>query len=196
VNTFFDLTGAATRILELQEAGRLLGFEFLGRMPAGERQALGVLPYVGKARRGRVTGYLRRTQDGETLALFDFAYRHHKRRHAQTVAALASPRLDLPAFAVRPERILDRLIPLIGHRDIDFEGSPVFSRRYFLRGEDEAAVRALFTPERRTAFENVEPCGVAASGRRLVYFEPDRLVWPGALDAFLERATRIVGMFR
>ena len=102
----------------------------------------------------------------------------------------------MPDFALRPERTIDRLIPLIGHGDIDFEGFPSFSHRYFLRGTDEAAVRALFTPQRLAAFESVEPCAVAGAGTRLIYFEPDHLVWPVALDAFLVRASRIFDLLR
>jgi hypothetical protein len=85
---------------------------------------------------------------------------------------------------------------MIGHGDIDFDGFPSFSHRYFLRGRDEAAVRILFTPQRLAGFESVEPCAVAGAGQRLIYFEPDHLVWPGALDTFVARASRLFDLLR
>lgn len=196
MESIVDLTGSASRTLDLENAARLLRFEYLGRVPAEEAVALAELPFLGGSRRGRISNYLRRVEGGETMALLDFSYGRGSGRHEETVASLESPRLAVADFAVRPERTVDRLIPLIGHGDIDFDGNPVFSHRYLLRGREEAAVRALFTRERLAAFEDVEPCAVAGAGRRLIYFEPDHLVWPGALDAFLARASRIFDLFR
>jgi hypothetical protein len=196
VKGIFDLTGGATRAIEMENAGRLLRFKILGEMPAGEGKALTALPFLRGPRRARVTNYLLRVEGGDKLSLFDLAYGRGKGQHQETIATLESPRLAVPGFAVRPERTIDRLIPMIGHGDIDFDGNPVFSHRYFLRGQDEAAVRALFTPKRLAAFEGVEPCVVAGAGTRLLYFEPDHLIWPGALDAFLGRASRIFDVIR
>ncbi len=196
MESIYDLTGGASRGLDLENAGRLLRFVYLGDVPAEEKQALARLPFLGGHRRGGLTDYMVRVEGGEKLAVTDYAYGRGARRHQETVAALESPRVSVPDFAVRPERTIERLIPILGHGDIDFGGHPVFSKRYFLRGKDEAAVRALFTSQVLAAFEGVEPCAVAGSGHRLVYFEPDHLVWPGALDAFLGRASRIFDLFR
>lgn len=192
----FDLTGGASRALDLENVGRMLRFDFLREMPAEEAKTLAALPFLRGPRRARVTNYFLRIDGDEKLALFDLSYGRGSGRHAATIAALESPRLAVPGFAVRPERTIDRLLPTLGHGDIDFEGNPVFSHRYFLRGKDEAAVRALFTPQRLAAFEGVEPCVVAGTGTRLIYFEPDHLIWPGALESFLARATRIFDVLR
>ncbi len=196
MKSIYDLTGGAGRSIDLENAGRLLRLVYLGDIPAEEKQALGSLPFLGGHRRGILSGYMVRVEGGEKLAVLDYGYGRGARRHEETVAALDSPRVSVADFAVRPERTIERLIPILGHGDIDFGGHPVFSKRYFLRGKDEAAVRALFTPERLAAFEDVEPCVVAGRSHRLIYFEPDHLVWPGALDAFLGRANRIFELFR
>ena len=196
MESIVDLTGSASRTLDLENAARLLGFEYLGGMPAREADELGALPFLRGPRGAHASNYLRQREGKETLALFDLAYGHGDGVHQETIATLESPALALPGFAVRPERAIERLIPLIGHGDIDFDGNPVFSRRYLLRGVDEAAVRALFTRERLAAFEGVEPCAVAGLGKRLIYFEPDRLMWPGALDVFIVRARRMFDLFR
>jgi hypothetical protein len=196
MQSVLHLTDGAGRTVELENAGRLLRFVLLPDLPAEEAAGLAAMPFLGGRRRGRFANYLLRVAGGEKLAVFDFSYGRGSGRHEETVAVLESPRLSLPAFALRPERIIDRLIPTIGRQDIDFAGSPAFSHRYFLRGDDEAAVRALFTPERLRALEQHEPCAVAAAGGRIVYFEPDHLIWPGAFDAYVARATAVFELFR
>jgi hypothetical protein len=196
MGSVLHLTDSAGRTTELENAGRLLHFVLLGEPPAEEAAALAALPFLGGRRRGRFANYLLKVEGGEKLAVFDFGYGRGSKRHEETVVTLESPRLSLPAFALRPERTIDRLIPTIGRHDIDFEGAPAFSRRYFLRGDDEGAVRALFTPERLGALERHEPCVVAAGGARILYFEPDHLVWPGAFDALVTRAARVFDLFR
>jgi hypothetical protein len=196
MGSVLHLTDGAGRTVELENAGRLLRFVLLGEPPAEEAAALAALPFLGGRRRGRFDNYLLKVEGGEKLAVFDFGYGRGSRRHEETVAALESPRRALPGFALRPERTIDRLIPTIGRQDIDFDASPAFSRRYFLRGDDEGAVRALFTPQRLSALEQHEPCVVAAAGTRILYFEPDHLVWPGAFDAFVARATKVFDLFR
>jgi len=196
MRSVLHLTDSAGRTVELENAGRLLRFVLLDDPPAEEAAALAALPFLGGRKRGQFANYLVRIEGGEKLAVFDFSYGRGSRKHEETVAALESPRLSLPAFALRPERTIDRLIPMIGGKDIDFAGSPAFSHRYFLRGDDEAAVRTLFTAERIRALEEHEPCAVAASGSRILYFEPDHLIWPGAFDAYVARATKILDLFR
>jgi hypothetical protein len=196
MRSVLQLTEGASRTVELEDAGRVLRFVLLGQPPAEEAAALALLPFLGGRRRGNVANYLLRVEGGEKLAVFDFGYGRGSRRHAETVATLESARLSLPPFALRPERTIDRLIPTIGRQDIDFEGAPAFSRRYFLRGDDEDAVRSLFTARRLAALEQHEPCAVAAAGARILYFEPDHLVWPGAFDAFVTRAGKIFDLFR
>jgi hypothetical protein len=192
----YDLTAGARRTSELEEAGRALEFVYLSEIPVEWRRPLASLPFLGKGRRGRFSNLLLRVQRGEKLAVFDYGYGRGSGRHAETVAALESPGLALPRFALRPERTIERLLPILGRHDIDFASFPAFSRRYYLRGDDEAAVRALFTSERLQALEEGEPCALAGAGTRLIYFEPDHLIWPGALDAFVKRAGAVFARFR
>ena len=65
----------------------------------------------------------------------------------------------------------------LGYADIDIDGAPDFSRRFFLHGQDQAAVRALFKPEVTQAFEQLDAktqWSVSGSGQWLV-FSPARL---------------------
>ena len=68
-------------------------------------------------------------------------------------AASGSSDSSLPQFLLTPEGFWARVAAYFGGQDIDFADSPEFSSAYRLRGSDEPAVRALFTPARRQVFE-------------------------------------------
>lgn len=51
---------------------------------------------------------------------------------------------QLPGFSLEPERLWTKLSEIAFGKDIDFKDYPNFSSKYYLRGEDEQAVRAFF----------------------------------------------------
>jgi hypothetical protein len=190
-----SLTEGAARTLELEEAGRALHFDLLSAPPEDLLAALAALPLVGDLKRGRLTNVLRRTEDGATMTIADRAGGRRKRVHAETLAVYESPRVVVPAFALRPESALDRITATFGSQDIDFADHPDFSSRYLLRGDDEAAVRRVFTPDVLRDLERHPLCVLAGSGGRLAYLEPNYPVWPGALDAFVARSLALFRWF-
>ena len=62
-----------------------------------------------------------------------------------TVIVLQSSLLRLPASLLRPEMLNDKIGGIFGYQDIDFESHPKFSKRYVVEGDDEEAVRNIFT---------------------------------------------------
>ena len=190
-----SLTEGAGRTLELEEAGRALHFELLPAPPKDLLAALAALPLVGDLKRGRLTNVLRRTEDGATTTIADRAGGRRKRVHAETLAVYESPRVAVPAFALRPESALDRITATFGSQDIDFTDHPDFSSRYLLRGDDEGAVRRVFTLDVLRALEHHPLCVLAGSEGRLAYLEPNYPVWPGALDAFVARSLALFRWF-
>jgi len=86
-----------------------------------------------------------------------------QQKHTHTVCILQSDQLRLPHCSLRPEVwLLDAVGSLFGVRDIDFDDDPAFSKAYMLQGEDEDAVRGLFTADVRAWF-------VAHTKRRLFF---------------------------
>ena len=84
-----------------------------------------------------------------TLAIFDYRYKtgggKHQATHHQTVLAMSSERLQVPALALRPRvGFFDTIGAFIGGQDIDFEEHPAFSKATVLKAPDEAAVRQFF----------------------------------------------------
>ncbi|MBN1660429.1 MAG: hypothetical protein JXA93_18665 [Anaerolineae bacterium] len=174
------------RIEDLRAVAARLGYEY-----AEEAGMLGPLEWLGLLSRGHshaTTNLLRAEADGTTTSIFDwrFTVGHGKNRHSyrQTVLLFESPRLDLPAFTLRPEGLGSRLLGLLGQQDIDFEGQPGFSDAYVLQGAEEARIRALFGPARLNFFAQRPGLRVHGQGRVLLYYREDRQVSPAAIPAF------------
>ncbi|MFN5170068.1 MAG: SulP family inorganic anion transporter [Cyclobacteriaceae bacterium] len=77
------------------------------------------------------------------ISLVEGARQERKEAH-MTVAFVTETELGLPDFALEPESFGTRLSDLIHGKDIDFSASPVFSRKYYLRGFDERKIREFF----------------------------------------------------
>ncbi|MFL6588692.1 MAG: hypothetical protein ACJ8M4_00820 [Chthoniobacterales bacterium] len=69
--------------------------------------------------------------------------------YEQTIARIQSPLLKLPSFNLVPETIFKTVGKMFGGSDIDFPEAPGFNDQYILRGGNEAALRAIFTPALR-----------------------------------------------
>src|SRR5881398_4095681 len=102
---------------------------------------------------------------------------------------------SLPQFLLTPERLWARLAAYFGGQDIDFAESPEFSRAYRLRGNDEAAVRGLFTPARRQVFELLGSQHAAGAGQELMWWRDGALPPPDQFDVFLMEGQRIQRAF-
>jgi carbonic anhydrase len=93
-------------------------------------------------------------RNGRLVAVFEYTVEFASWGDAggttiQTVVTVQLPGAGVPAFALRPEDFGDRLT---GLKDISFDHDPVFSRAYFLRGVDEAAIRGIFDHDDVRAF--------------------------------------------
>lgn len=82
---------------------------------------------------------------------------------------------DLPDFTLEREEFFDRLMEFAGYRDIDFKLFPKFSRKFLLKGDDEEELRAFFTKERLSFFEEEAVYHIESRGPRLLIFRYLRL---------------------
>lgn len=64
-----------------------------------------------------------------------------------TIVYAADIEVPIPDFALEPEHLWTRMSEFATGKDIDFSDQPQFSKKYYLRGADEAAVRAFFNDE-------------------------------------------------
>lgn len=140
-----------------------------------------------------------------SLAVFDYQYTtgggKNSHTYSQTVVAMDSASLQLPAFTMRPEHLFDRIGAAIGLQDIDFDDHPKFSDMFVLKGSDEAAIRAFFDPPLLDFFADNPGIAFEAADEMFIYFRaakrqsPDKLrelleEGYSAYQAFIERASR------
>lgn len=61
-----------------------------------------------------------------------------------TVFIVSDLPFPIPNFALEPERLWSAIFEYTEGRDIDFDNNAAFSRKYYLRGENEHEIRAFF----------------------------------------------------
>jgi hypothetical protein len=103
--------------------------------------------------------------------------------------------LNLPPFDLRPEGVLLKIAQSLGMKDIDFADAPGFSRMYMLRGQDEAAIRQLFTPALLRFCEANRGLWISGAGNLLWFHRENRRAKAVDLDAFVNAARETVALF-
>ena len=109
------------------------------------------------------------------ISIFDYQYTTGSGKNSRTtlltVVALESAGIQAPSFSMRRQNaFLDKIGKFFGGQDIDFEGHPVFSKMFVLKGPDEDAIRRFFTPTLLTFFETKVGDSVeGALGKMILY---------------------------
>jgi hypothetical protein len=102
----------------------------------------------------------------------------------------------LPSFVLFPESFFSKLGKLFGGTDINFPEAPVFSKKYILRGPDEAAIRALFTPGLLQFLEQQQrPLSIDAAGETLFAHRTSRRAKPEEFEAYIAEGKQILAKF-
>ncbi len=185
---------------QLEQFGMESGFVFSDTpdMALAERLSEISVSLVQMASRPRYRNILQGTLAGGEAIVADRTVGSGKDQTTSTIVAFkfATP---FPSFMLCPETVLWRLADKVGYKDIDFEGAPDFSRRFFLHGQDPDAVRALFKPEVIQTFEQLDSKSrLYVSGSRvwLVIHCPGKRVPVQELRAFLQQAEALANGFR
>jgi len=143
---------------------------------------------------------------GRSFTAFEYSYvtggGKHSSHHRFAMLVWEKAEANLPPFSLAPEGFFSRLAQRFGRKDFDFVEDPEFSRAYELQGDDEAAVRALFTAARRAFFLAPAPDGgkaprhhLAGAGPRLLWWRNGGLPKPDELDQFLADGDRLRRQF-
>jgi len=137
-------------------------------------------------------------RDDVQYTMFEYCWTTGSGRsaHRHVIGAVLWPTTrDLPQFMLTPEGFAAKVAAWFGGQDIDFVDTPQFSDAYRLQGSNEAAIRALFTPELRHSVEREVELHVAGAGKELLWWREGGLPPTEALDQFLIEADRIRQLF-
>lgn len=128
--------------------------------------------------------------------LFDYAYTVStgKSSHTarQTVYYATADGLDLPEFSLRPEHFFHRVGGIFGYQDIDLDAHPEFSRLFLLRGSDEPRLQDVFAGAVAQFFELRPGCCAAGTGREVLFWRPNVLATPQALEPLVRDGSELV----
>ena len=153
-----------------------------------------------QGRSRKIRNLLRGTVRDSNISIFDYQYTvgvgKHRHTWSQTVISLQLQGRNLPAFTMRPENVFHKLGSMMGYQDIDFEINPVFSKKYLLRGPDDAAIRSVFTSRVLMFFESEPGLCVEADGRKLIVFRHSVRAKPETLRESVEKGVQIAGLFQ
>jgi hypothetical protein len=102
---------------------------------------------------------------------------------------------SIPDFALEPEGLWSKLFEGVAGKDIDFVDHPVFSKKYYLRGENEVVVREFFTSPIIDFLENREQMHIECHKHRLIFYKKRDLLEPAEIlyaSKFVEEFLQLV----
>jgi hypothetical protein len=194
VSLFYYLEKKRTE--EMGLAAERLGFSFSAEPEPGLLEGLRSLRLFSQGRSRKIRSVLRHQVDDIQITLFDYRFTtssgKHNRTHDQTVGLFETERLELPAFALRPEHVFHRLAGALGYQDIDFEQDPAFSEAVLLQGRDEHHIRSLFDRNLLAYFARHPGVCAEGEGSRLVFYRQERRVEPAQLEGFVEEGLDVL----
>jgi hypothetical protein len=185
---------------KIQAIATRLGYTFR-RKPTDADNSLIAGCNIANAGHSRSTSnILEAAQSAELkITLFEYAYTigygKSSQRYNQTVTRMQSTVFHLPAFILYPETIFSKLGKLFGGADINFSEAPAFSKKYILRGPDEAAIRALFTPTVLQFFEQRKALTIDSAGDTLFLHRANRRIKPEELESHIAEAKNVLALF-
>lgn len=184
----------------LEQAANEMRWSFSPERDEATLASLSELNLFSQGHSKRVTNVMRGKTSHGSAAIFDYTFTvgggKNQHTESQTVLWLALPGGSLPRFALRPEQVWHKLGSRLGYQDIDFDRHPEFSKRYLLRGEDEPAVRKLFSDRTIMFFEGESGICVEGGGGTLIVYRSRKRVKPEEIRAFLETGARVASLLR
>ncbi len=88
-----------------------------------------------------------------------------------TLLQLSESNVSIPDFALEPEGLWSKLFEGVQGKDIDFVSHQVFSKKYYLRGENENAIRDFFSESLIQFLENREEMHIECHANRLIFYK-------------------------
>jgi hypothetical protein len=108
---------------------------------------------------------------GHNVALFTHSVADGSNAGKRQTAVIIELSKPAPRFVLRPEWLRDKLKSTFGNHDINFATDAKFSAKYFLQGDDEDAIREIFTAAMRDQLGSRDRQWLESDGEKLLMFE-------------------------
>ncbi|MFC2110527.1 SulP family inorganic anion transporter [Bacteroidota bacterium] len=131
----------------------------------------------------------------KNCTLFDVIYTEGEFIAKQVIrSTMIHIRLDTPPplFTLDKEGMFEYIYHLAGYNDIDIEGHPDFSKRFFLYGSDKKEIEKFFTDELVLFFESNTYYHIESSPNGLLVVNKERLASVKEIKAMGDFATRLI----
>ncbi len=199
-SSLFGFFKSEIRANKIGALARSLGYTFRRRATAADSELVIGCYLEQTGSKPTVTNVLEVARTPELkFIFFDYAYTTDDGDTSttthQTIARIQAPLLKVPSFLLFPETIFSKIKTLFGGGDVNFPDSPEFSNQYILRGQDEAALRAIFSPALRQALEPLHQLTIEGADDALFIFRAGRRIEPDELVARIEEDKRILALF-
>ena len=162
--------------------------------------AMGLFHLFSQGRSQKVTNVMQGSANDIDVIIMDYRYTTGtgKNSHTwtQTVIAFRSPLLNLPSFTLRPENLFHKIGAVFGFQDIDFASHPAFSGRYLLQGDEEDAVRALFSDVLLSHYDQSKGLSTEGGGDMFIFYRASKRVPPKGITAFMQEGFALFGMMK
>jgi len=175
------------------------GFTFHETAPDGLEDKTGQFKLFTKGHSRKIRNTMRQEQAAFTVSQFDYSYTvgsgKNSSTHNQTVLLVETRALSVPAFVLGPENVFHRLGDLFGVKDIDFDRYPDFSRHYLLKGDDEDAVRRLFSADILGFFTVHTGYSIEGSGNLLLIYKGGKRLSVKDMEPAMQQRLEIFKLF-
>jgi MFS superfamily sulfate permease-like transporter len=93
-----------------------------------------------------------------------------------TIFLVSELEAQFPDFALEPEGMFTKLSEIAFGKDINFQGHPLFSKKYYLRSDDESATRGFFNERLLNYLESHEEMHIESHKNKLLVYKKKSLL--------------------
>lgn len=186
------------RTQALQVVAEEAGLEFSARHQDRLLETMQVFSLFNKGHGRKMKNVMTATTEIAGLSIFDYQYTtgggQHQHVHTNTVVAMESDSLTLPAFKLRPEGLFDKIGSAIGLQDIDFAENAAFSKMFVLQGDNEPAIRTFFDNEMLEFLTTRKGCYIECRDGVFIYLRGGRKK-PEQIHEFMQEGYAVYTSF-
>ncbi|MEZ6192059.1 MAG: hypothetical protein R3C45_12345 [Phycisphaerales bacterium] len=168
------------------------GFSFEDIADSPEVIGLPAIELFNRGHSKRTSNTMRGEIASAAVRVLDYRYTVGSGKNSstshQTLVAVSTGDAMLPSFTLAPETFFHKIGQAFGYQDIDIDQFPEFSKRYLLRGGDEAAIRTLFGGRVVDAYMNGLVCNVEVRDGWLFVFKAGKRLKPEEIQPRIESA--------